>query len=212
MALASEVGDRLEQGFLSPPDSAKPHTWWHWMNGNVTKEGITADLEAMQRVGIGGAQIFNALEGIPDGPVPYMSPQWLEMFRHAAAEADRLGLELCFHNCAGWSSSGGPWIKPEQAMQTVVTSETQAKGPAQFDAVLPQPRTNLDYYRDIAVLAFPTPSAKATIEQSGRRRPCRNSNMNTACSRTRRKCPPRRPWSRDSIVELTSQTRKPTAN
>ena len=127
------------------------------MNGNVTKEGITADLEAMQRVGIGGAQIFNPLEGIPDGPAPYMSPQWLDLFRHAASECKRLGLELCFHNCAGWSSSGGPWIKPDEAMQTIVVSETKAKGPAKFDSVLPQPATNCGFYRDIAVLAFPTP-------------------------------------------------------
>lgn len=69
-AFASDVGDRLEKGFLSPPASARPHTWFHWMNGNVTKEGITADLEAMQRVGIGGFQVFNPLEGIPDGPAP----------------------------------------------------------------------------------------------------------------------------------------------
>jgi hypothetical protein len=159
------MGDHLEKGFRSPPASARPHTWFHWMNGNVTKEGITADLEAMQRVGIGGFQVFNPLEGIPDGPAPYMSPQWLDMMKFAAAEADRLGLEMCFHNCAGWSSSGGPWIKPAQAMQTVVISETQAKGPAKFDAVLPQPATNHGYYRDIAVLAFPTPTAKATIDR-----------------------------------------------
>ena len=164
-AAASDVGDRLEKGFLSPPASARPHTWFHWMNGNVTKEGITADLEAMQRVGIGGFQVFNPLEGIPDGPAPYMSPQWLDMMKFAAVEADRLGLEMCFHNCAGWSSSGGPWIKPAQAMQTVVISEKQVKGPANFDAVLPQPHTNCGYYRDIAVVAFPTPKEKGTIDR-----------------------------------------------
>jgi hypothetical protein len=163
-ALAAESGDDLAAGFASPPASARPHTWWHWMNGNVTKEGITADLEGMARVGIGGAQIFNVLEGIPDGPVPYLSPQSLDMFRHAAAEAERLGIELCFHNCAGWSCSGGPWIKPDKAMQTVVTSETHVKGPKHFEAVLPQPKANLDYYRDIAVIAFPTPAKKATID------------------------------------------------
>ena len=162
---AAESGEDLARGFVSPPESAKPHTWWHWMNGNVTKEGITADLEAMQRVGIGGAQIFNPLEGIPDGPAPYMSAKWLDMFRFAASEAERLGMELCFHNCAGWSSSGGPWIKPAQAMQTITISETKAKGPSHFHALLPQPKTTLDYYRDIAVLAFPTPSGKERIEQ-----------------------------------------------
>ena len=166
IARAAEPTADLAQGFAAPPDSAKPHTWWHWMNGNVTKEGITADLESMKRVGIGGAQIFNVLEGIPLGPVNYMTPEWLEMVHHAAAEADRLGMELCFHNCAGWSSSGGPWIKPEHGMQTIVTSETTGKGPSHFDAVLPQPHTKHGYYRDIAVLAFPTPAEKARDRQS----------------------------------------------
>src|SRR5688572_7595567 len=97
-----------ESVFRNPPAMAKPHTWWHWMNGNVTREGITADLEAMKKIGLGGAQIFNVSEAIPDGPAPFMSPQWQELFVFAVKEADRLGLEVCVHNCAGWSSSGGP--------------------------------------------------------------------------------------------------------
>src|SRR5450759_3035699 len=111
--------DSLEASFQNPPDSAKPHTWWHWMNGNVTKEGITADLEAMKRVGIGGAQIFNVDSGIPHGPVQFLSPEWRELFKHAVSEANRVGLELCVHNCAGWSSSGGPWNTPEHSMQRI---------------------------------------------------------------------------------------------
>ena len=99
------------------------------MNGNVTKEGITADLEAMKRVGVGGAQIFNVHCEIPAGKVKFMSDDWREMIKHAVKEADRLGLELCMHNCAGWSSSGGPWIKPEYAMQIVTFTEKQVKGP-----------------------------------------------------------------------------------
>ena len=75
--------DPLEAGFRNPPDSAKPHTWWHWMNGNITREGITADLEAMKRVGVGGAQIFNVDSGIPHGPVQFMSPEWRALFKHA---------------------------------------------------------------------------------------------------------------------------------
>jgi hypothetical protein len=149
--------DDLMSGFRTPPATARPHTWWHWMNGNITKEGITADLEAMRQIGLGGAQIFNVSEGIPDGPVPFMSPAWRELLQHAVREADRLGLELCLHNCAGWSSSGGPWIKPEQAMQIVVTSETRVRGPVQYTEVLPQPPAQHDFYRDIAVLALPTP-------------------------------------------------------
>jgi hypothetical protein len=155
--VARAADDPLESGFHNPPQAAKPQTWWHWMNGNVTKDGITADLEAMKRVGLGGAQIFYVSEGIPAGPVRLNSPQWIEMVKFAASEADRLGLELCVHNCAGWSSSGGPWNTPEHAMQTVTISQATAKGPSKFDQVLPQPTTKLDFYRNIAVLAFPTP-------------------------------------------------------
>jgi hypothetical protein len=167
MARAQE--DDLAQSFINPPDSAKPHTWWHWMNGNITKEGITADLEAMKHVGINGAQIFNVDEEIPAGPAPFMSPQWLDLFHYAATEAKRLGIELGFHNCAGWSSSGGPWVKPEHAMQTVVQSELRVKGPVHFDAVVPRPKSTLDHYRDIALLAFPTPAKDATIDNLSRK-------------------------------------------
>jgi hypothetical protein len=162
LAVASYAApaDNLPEGFVQPPASARPHTWWHWMNGNITKEGITADLEAMARVGVGGAQIFNADCGIPEGPVVFGSPEWLALVKHAAREAQRLGIELCIHNCAGWSSSGGPWNTPEHGMKVVVTSEVQAKGPTVFDGKLPQPRTNLDFYRDIAVLAFRTPAGE----------------------------------------------------
>ena len=138
LAAVGQAKEGLAKTFTNPPDYARPHKWWPWINGNVTREGITADLEAMKRVGIGGAQIFNVSEDIPDGLAPFMSPQWLELFHHAASEAKRLGMELCFHNCAGWSSSGGPWVKPQHAMQTVVTSELHVTGPAHFDAVLPR--------------------------------------------------------------------------
>ena len=156
-ALAADLAADLERGFASPPDSAKPHTWWHWVNGNITKEGITLDLEAMKRVGVGGAQIFDVAPGNPAGKVDYGSPQWHALIKHAMQEADRLGLEMTMHNCAGWSSSGGPWIKPENAMQMVVTSEKRVAGPTTFSAALAQPPTHLGFYRDIAVVAFPTP-------------------------------------------------------
>jgi hypothetical protein len=150
----------LQEGFKNPPASARPHTWWHWINGNVTKEGITADLEAMKRVGIGGAQIFNVDVGIPAGKAPFMSPPWREAVLHAAREAQRLGLELCVHNCAGWSSSGGPWITPEHAMQILTWSETPVHGPGRFEGTLPQPRTRVNYYRDIAVFAVRKPAGE----------------------------------------------------
>jgi hypothetical protein len=154
VSAAPDAADPLAAGFQSPPASARPHTWWHWMNGNVTKEGITADLEAMQRVGIGGAQIFNASEGIPAGPVKFNSPEWHEMFSFAVKEADRLGLELCVHNCAGWSSSGGPWDSKEHSMEHVVMTETKVSGGQKFSGTLPKPNATWDVYHDVAVLAF----------------------------------------------------------
>jgi hypothetical protein len=150
--------DSLETGFLNPPDSARPQTWWHWMNGNITQEGITADLEAMKQIGLGGATIVNVDCGIPRGPVTFMSPEWRDDFKFAVQEANRLGLELCVENCAGWSSSGGPWNTVTNAMQRVTTSEVRVTGPTNFSAALPQPPTTLDFYRDIAVLAFPAPA------------------------------------------------------
>ena len=155
--LSAAPNDPLEKGFLNPPDSAKPQTWWHWMNGNITKAGITADLEAMKQIGLGGATIVNVDCGIPRGNVPFMSPEWREDFKFAVSEANRLGLELCVENCAGWSSSGGPWNTVTNAMQRVTTSEVRVTGPTNFSAALPPPPTTLGFYRDIAVLAFPAP-------------------------------------------------------
>lgn len=157
-----QLPDPLADGFGNPPAWARPHTWWHWMDGNVTKEGITADLEAMKKVGIGGAQMFTVSQGIPPGPVGYMSPKWREMTANAVREAGRLGLEIGIHNSAGWSSSGGPWITPENAMQVIAWSEKKVKGPFRFSDALPQPAApqvfdKVPYYKDIVVFAFPTP-------------------------------------------------------
>lgn len=159
MAFAEMAATKAQ--FITPPDSARPHTWWHWMNGNVTQEGITADLEAMAHVGIGGAQIFNVGDrssvNIPAGPIDYMSEEWLDLVHHAVKEAKRVGLEICMHNCAGWSSSGGPWITPEYAMKKVTVSQTVVSGPASLAIRLSAPPTVREYYQDIAVIAFPTP-------------------------------------------------------
>lgn len=163
LSLSALHAETLEESFASPPPSARPHTWWHWMHGNVTKEGITLDLEAMARVGIGGAQIFNVADNdscnIPKGPADYMSPLFLDLVKHAALEGKRLGVEICMHNCPGWSSSGGPWIDAAHSMQLLVSSEVQAD--AGDNVKLPQPETRRGFYQDVAVLAIPTPEDAA---------------------------------------------------
>src|ERR1039458_5031141 len=136
---AQSPGDALEQGFKSPPDAAKPRTWWHWTNGNITKEGITKDLEWMKRAGIGGMQLADVASGsgqTVEKKILFGSPEWLDAVRHAASEADRLGLEMTIFSSAGWSETGGPWVKPEQAMKKLVWSETAVEGPRNFDSRL----------------------------------------------------------------------------
>ena len=147
-AAGAALADPLDAGFQQPPDSARPETWWHWMNGNLTREGLGADLQAMKDIGLGGATIVNVDCGIPRGNVPFMSPEWRGLFKYTVQEANRLGLELCIENCAGWSSSGGPWNTPENAMQKLVTSEVHVNGPADYDATWPSPPVTLNTYHE----------------------------------------------------------------
>lgn len=164
----SAADDRLALGFQTPPTSARPHCFWHWMDGNVTKEGITADLEAMHEIGLGGTLAYDISYQIPFGSVHYMTPEWLEMMRHAAAESKRLGMEMGMHNCSGWSSSGGPWIKPEHGMKKLVWSETRAHASGkeeEFKGKLATPNCGrfAAYYHDIAVLACRNPASEGNV-------------------------------------------------
>lgn len=141
--------------FAFPPDAAKPWVYWMWLNGHVTREGITADLEAMKAVGINGALIMN-LGSDESGPVRFMSSEWQAMFRHAVAEAARLGLTIDMNNDDGWNC-GGPSITPANAMQKVVWTETPIQGPARISVALPQPPLTWNFYRDICTVAFRRP-------------------------------------------------------
>lgn len=165
----------VAKSFSDPPASARPRTWWHWMNGNITADGITRDLEAMARIGVRGFQIFQVGTGIPKGPVDYGSREHLKLLVHAMNEAERLGLECDFHNCPGWSSSGGPWNGPEHSMKVVTWTERIVEGGRRIQLQLPQPPARMNFYRDVAVLAFPAGmekplrpqvrSARATLQQ-----------------------------------------------
>ena len=155
-------GDPLEKEFLNPPDWAKPHTWWHWVDGNVSKRGVTEDMEAWKEVGIGGFQHFNIGWRIPFGGIEYNSPEFHEYMTHAINEAERLGLEASFNSASGWSCTGGPWITPEHSMKMIVWSETKIHGGSEKTITLQLPELNekqqaYHFYRDAAVIAFPTP-------------------------------------------------------
>lgn len=147
-----------EEQFKNPPRDARPSTYWMWMNGNITKEGLTADLEYMKRAGYGAAMMFNTAVGIPRGPVDYNTPTWEEATIHAVKEAERLGLELYLQNSPGYSGTGGPWITPELSMQQLEWTEkivaTDKEGMIRVE--LPQPLTKDGYFRDAFVLAYPS--------------------------------------------------------
>lgn len=163
VVLGAQTPRELEKGFVRPPSSAWPWVYWFPLDGNLSREGITADLEAMKRVGIGGVLYMETDQGAPKGPARFAGPLWREMFQHICNEAHRLGLQVNMNNDAGWCGSGGPWITPELSMQKVVWTETAVTGPQRFDAVLPQPNAVRDFYRDIVVLAYPTPATNYTI-------------------------------------------------
>src|SRR5437016_5844899 len=147
----------LEDGFKNPPASAKPRVWWHWMNGNITKEGIKLDLEWMNRVGIGGFQNFDASLGTPklvDKRLADMTPEWKDAFLFATKLADQLGLEEAIAGSPGWSESGGPWVKPSQGMKKVVWSESRLEGGKPFHAVLPHPSQVSGPFQNIPIFDF----------------------------------------------------------
>jgi hypothetical protein len=149
----------LAKGFASPPASARPWVYYFPLSGNLTKEGITADFEAMARVGIGGLLYMEVDQGTPKGPADFAGPLWMDLFKHACNEAHRLGIQINMNNDAGWTGSGGPWITPDLSAQTVVWTETMMEGGKKFEGVLAKPAAARNYYEDIAVLAFPTPAA-----------------------------------------------------
>jgi hypothetical protein len=147
----------LEEGFKTPPNSAKPRVWWHWMNGNITKEGIKLDLEWMNRVGIGGFQNFDASLGTPklvDKRLVYMTPEWKDAFQFTTKLADQLGLEEAIAGSPGWSESGGPWVKPSQGMKKVVWSEIRVEGGQPFSGTLPHPPTVSGPIQNIPIVDF----------------------------------------------------------
>src|SRR4051794_32580945 len=173
--------DPLTAGFQNPPSGARPRVWWHWMNGNISKEGISADLEWMHRAGLGGFQNFDAALQTPqvvDKRLAYMTPEWKDAFKYAIQLGDQFGLEMAIAGSPGWSETGGPWVPPAQGMKKYVWSETAVDGGRPFDGKLPHPPTktgafqdmgirerfgrpapNLpEYYADAVVVAFRAPS------------------------------------------------------
>jgi hypothetical protein len=153
-AWSQTSADPLKSGFENPPESARPRVWWHWMNGNITKEGIKLDLEWMHQAGLGGFQNFDAALSTPqvvDHRLAYMTPEWKDAFKYATTLADQLGLEEAIAGSPGWSESGGPWVPGPEGMKKYVWSETVVEGGKPFHGVLAHPPSNTGAFQNLSI-------------------------------------------------------------
>ena len=153
--------DPLVAGFENPPSSAQPRVWWHWLDGNVSEQGIRKDLDWLHAVGIGGVHNFDASLSV-GGPAPkitdrvaYLTDEWRRLFRLSVEHAQKLGMEFTIAASPGWSESGGPWVKPDQAMKKFVWSETVVNGGRKVTAPLPHPPGVTGPFQNIALTAVP---------------------------------------------------------
>ena len=177
----------LIEGFKDPPNIARPRVYWYWQNGNITKDGLTKDLEWMHRAGIGGVETFDVAVSTPTVVNPrliYMQPGWKDAFHHAIQLADKLGMTTTIGAAPGWSQTGGPWVKPADAMKKLVWTETAVAGGKRFEGTLPKPPevngpfqdqarptrpdrpgpTLATLYKDQFVIAFRMPTAEKAKE------------------------------------------------
>lgn len=165
------VAADLEKQFTMPPETTKPRCYWYWMDGQITKEGITRDLEAMKRVGIGEGYIgvISGQSGTPaTNASKALTDEWWSFIEHAVREGTRLGVDIGLFNSPGWSQSGGPWVKPSQAMRYVTLPELRLHGPQHFAGKLPVPAGE---FQDVAVLAFPAPAGEGEVAKITARTP-----------------------------------------
>lgn len=191
MPASAAAPDPLLAGFRDPPGSARPRTWWHWLNGNITEDGIVKDLTWMKQVGLGGVQAFDANLMTPQvvaKRLAYMTPEWKHAFRLAADTAQRLDLELAIAASPGWSETGGPWVPPADGMKKLVWSETEVAGGRRVAQRLAPPpgvtgpfqslpffdpladfdttasgKARAHWYADVAVLAYPLTATRGPM-------------------------------------------------
>jgi hypothetical protein len=183
------ASEPLKSGFQNPPQSARPRVWWHWMNGNISKEGIKLDLDWMHRVGLAGFQNFDAALQTPqvvDHRLAYMTPEWKDAFKYAITLGQQYGMEMAIAGSPGWSESGGPWVPAAEGMKKYVWSETPVEGGKPFSGELKHPPTRTgafqnisihdelgtpeqskipEFYADAAVFAYKKPSSDVSLDK-----------------------------------------------
>ena len=192
-ALCAQDFSALKEGFENPPTGARPQVWWHWMNGNITKDGIRKDIEWMERAGIAGFHVFDAGLNTPQ-VVPqrliYMDEGWKDAFRYAVRVGKEHGMEISIATSPGWSATGGPWVEPKDAMKRLTWRELRVEGGKNLQVDLPEPYTttgkfqnvelggsvmdavstqmkHIEHYEDIAVVAVKMQEEDKTLAELG---------------------------------------------
>ena len=189
LVITSNAQDNFYTDFMTPPPAAKPRVWWHWMNGNVSKEGIQKDMEWMEKSGIGGLMNFDANLFTPvvvKKKLVYMTPEWKDAFKFTTSLAKEKKLELAIAGSPGWSVTGGPWVEPEDGLEKYEWSLTRATGGSTFKGKLNEPPGSTGkiqnakygaggfgesskkiphFYADAAVIAFKQPAHEKTIQE-----------------------------------------------
>ena len=170
----------LREGFQTPPKTARPGVYWYFMDGHFSREGVTKDLEAMKKTGIGYVVFLEVNLGFQRGDVDFMSDEWIENFKYTVSECERLDIQMVLGLGPGWNGSGGPWVKGKQSMRHLMASTTIVDGGGKVNVKLPVPDPNPpffgdgsftpemraeweSYYEDVAVLALPEEEIGATL-------------------------------------------------
>ena len=157
----------LYEQFVNPPQEARPRVWWHLMDGNISKDGMKKDILWMNRVGIGGFHLFDAGMATPqivEKRLIYMDEGWKDAFKYATHLADSLGMEMAVPSSPGWSSTGGPWVKPENAMKKLTWREMVVEGGKQIDMKIPDAYETTGFFQNCPPVDNATNFADAAVE------------------------------------------------
>ncbi len=153
--------NQIESGFKTIPDSIQTSVYWYWISDNISEEGVIKDLYSMKKVGINRAFIGNiGLNDVPYGKVKMLTEDWWKILHTALKTATKLNIEIGIFNSPGWSQSGGPWVKAENAMRYLASSELIVKGPLKISKKLVKPN---ELFQDVNVIAYPAPKNHQVI-------------------------------------------------